>query len=71
MKIKLPDIVQDDYHVGGRQDQDLAVPRTLPIADLLWGHEAPDVAVVAASQTPTVGLSLKLTNTFLLVAHIT
>ena len=43
MKIKLPDIVQDDYHVGGRQDEDLAVPRTLPIADLLWGHEAPDV----------------------------
>ena len=29
MKIKLPDIVQDDYRVGSRQDEDFAVPRTL------------------------------------------
>lgn len=38
---KLPDIVQDNYHVGGRQGEDHADPR--PLQTDLRGGEAPDV----------------------------
>ena len=72
MKIKLPDIVLDDYRVGSRQDEDLAVPKTLEPLISSEGVKLQMWDLVEASHTPTVvGSSLKLTDTFLLVAHIT